>query len=145
MKNLAGNNPQVVDAQCRQELTEAGIPIRSPWPEFLRSKGEVPSNIVGYLGSGPDGNKECQGGWTLTRAWYYWVATWEPPATVTLTMERAIKLHEKYGDVVRVDGHCGCPSPDEWWPKNGTPNCYHIDTQEGLNAFAVAIKESYHV
>jgi len=140
MKNLAGEEPEIVDVECTNELIEAGIPIRDPWPECLRSKGEVRSNIVGYLGSGPDGTKECQGGWTLTRAWYYWVATWKAPARVSLTMEQAIKLHETHGTVVRVAGHCGCPAPDEWWPEGGTPNCYHIDTQEGLNAFAEAIR-----
>jgi hypothetical protein len=132
MINLAGRDPETVDATCTSELMLANIPLMEDRPEILRSKGEVPSNVVGILG-----------GWTFERAWYYWIARWEPPAAVTLTMKQAIRLHQKHGADIRVDGHCGCPEPNEWWPENGTPNLYHIDTQEGLIAFAKTIGLEY--
>lgn len=48
-------------------------------------------------------------------------------------------LHEKFGQEVRVDGHCGCPSP---WEQFGGLACgrYHVDTQRGLIAIANTIQ-----
>jgi hypothetical protein len=129
MKNLAGEDPRIADAVCESELREADIML-TPLPEFMRkSQGEVRTIMWG-----------TSSGWTFRRAWYYWVAEWKPPAPVSLPMNKAVELHEEYGTVVRVDGHCGCPAPDIHWGDTGTPHLYHIDTQEGLNAFVEKIK-----
>lgn len=55
----------------------------------------------------------------------------------------ADELHEKYGEVVRVAGHCGCPAPREWHkdPWYIGVSSYHIDTQEGLKVLADMIKK----
>lgn len=129
MENLARRDktPEVIEeitAKCEDELTAAGIPIYTM--KFLAEQGEVPSASRGQLSM-----------WGFKRAWYYWVATGPglPPAV-------ADALHEAHGRVVRVDGHCGCPSPREWFKGFGV-GCYHVDTQEGLNALAAAIKSVY--
>ena len=125
MKNYAGRKdlPQL-DEDCRLELEEAGIP--SVLYDALRSEGEVPSATIGNLH-----------GWTFHRAWYYWVAKGPgiPP-------EPAMRLHESHGKEVRVEGHCGCPSPLEW-NKGFATGSYHVDTQEGLKALADCIKSVY--
>lgn len=121
MKNYAGKTN--CDAELEAELTEAGIPVFR-LPESLRdTMGEVQSIVVGDL---------C--GWEFKRAWYYWVAKGPgiPP-------EDAEALHATHGQDVRVAGHCGCPSPLEWYEGFAVP-LYHIDTQEGLNALANTIK-----
>ena len=124
MKNLAGN-PEC-DITIREELTEAGIPFyeyNSP-----DKKMEVPSAIVGLMP-----------GWTLKRAWYYWVVNAEDG--VGLPFDIAEELHTNHGQECRVAGHCGCPAPREWYKQPwqlGVPS-YHIDTQEALNAFAKAV------
>lgn len=92
--------------------------------EFLRDKsGEVKTTIKGFLY-----------GWEFERAWYYWCAKGPgiPP-------DAAMRLHEKFGNDVRVAGHCGCPSPLEWYKGMAVPD-YHIDTQMGLNALAALIR-----
>lgn len=43
----------------------------------------------------------------------------------------------KYGNSIRVGGHCGCPSPKDY----NVTYCYHIDSQEGLNEFARVLKD----
>jgi hypothetical protein len=114
-----------VDAQVLAELNEAGIQVEGPC-ESIRSHREVPSAYLGSL---------CL--WGFRRAWYYWVATGPgiPP-------ERAEMLHRAYGKECRVDGQCGCPSPLEH--NHGfAVGQYHIDTQEGLNAFATMLKGIY--
>ncbi len=121
MKNLAG------DANCNadieRELLEAGIKVVPETPE--RGRSEVPWRIVGTLR-----------GWRFVRAWYYWmVSTKYNP----LPMAVAEELHQKLGEEIRVDGHCACPSPSEWWGERPADH-YHIDSQEGLNAFAEALK-----
>lgn len=118
MQNLAG--VERCDDDVIKELTEAGINYRSY--KFLKEKGEVPTTIVGMLGQ-----------WTFERAWYYWIAKGPgiPP-------DIAEELHKTHGKDVRVDGHCGCPSPKEWFKGFGVGS-YHVDTQEGLNALAAVI------
>lgn len=86
--------------------------------------GEVPTKILGSLGP-----------WSFKRAWYYWVA--EGPG---IPLEEAEELHKNFGQEVRVAGHCGCPSPREWY-KGFCPTLYHIDSQKGLNALAKVIKD----
>jgi len=124
VKNLAG------DANCDidivKELELAGI----PYHRFgTKMGGEVPSHIVGFLN-----------GWKFERAWYYWVAKGDDNL---LLFEHAEPLHEKFGSEVRVSGHCGCPSPKKWFdkPYHIGVSFYHIDSQDGLNALAAAIKD----
>ena len=114
-------NPQldpVVHQTAIEELTEAGIKVNE-LPVFLRNCGEVPTSAIGTLA-----------GWSFKRAWYYWVASGPgiPP-------EKAEEFHQKWGKEVRVEGHCGCPSPLDYC-EGFAVGSYHIDTQRGLNAFA---------
>lgn len=104
------------------ELRAAGIhPSRFPL-----SNGEVPARVIGSLSM-----------WTFQRRWYYWSA--EGPG---LPVDVAERLHEAHGQQVRVDGHCGCPSPREWFKGFGVGS-YHIDSPEGLKALAEAILSVY--
>ena len=119
MKNYAG--VENVDDALRTELDLAGINIFE-YP-FVLTGNEVQTKIIGSLHK-----------WTFTRYWRYWVATGPgiPP-------EYANNLHERFGDTVRVDGHCGCPSPDEWFQGFAVGH-YHVDSQDGLRALADTIK-----
>lgn len=126
--NLARHEPlkAIVDevtAICAAELQAAGIKVIN-WPGTVR--GEVPSKVVGGLS-----------GWHFERRWYYWSASGPgiPP-------DIAERLHATHGKEVRVDGHCGCPSPLEW-RKGFAIGYYHIDTQEGLNALADTLRSIY--
>lgn len=106
MKNLAGETK--ADLHILKELSEAGIEIA----EGPRAKGEVPYTLTGKLGD-----------WGFTRAWYYWVAS--ASEGKGLPVDIATKLHNKkylkagevepskYGQVVRVAGDCGCPTPNK--------------------------------
>lgn len=126
MKNAAGD--QDCNKYLRQELIQAGIKV-VPYDNPGR---EVPATIKGQLGS-----------WTFERAWYYWVARGNH-----IPFEVADKLHNLHGKDVRVAGHAGAPSPREWYDgvckEPGVPN-YHVDTQEGLAALAIAICESEQI
>lgn len=123
MKNLAGD-PNC-NADIERELREAGITVVSETPD---GRSEVPWKLVGTLR-----------GWRFERAWYYYRArSFANP----LPMEAAEALHEKHGQEVRVEGHCACPSPREWWGENGRATSYHVDTQEGLKALADTIREN---
>lgn len=116
---------RLVDETVHAELTAAGIKAEGPH-EFLRDNREVPAAYMGSL---------CL--WGFRRAWYYWVAT--GPG---VPADRAEEFHKTWGTQCRVDGHCGCPSPLE--SKHGFAiGMYHIDTQEGLNAFAELLKSIY--
>lgn len=108
---------------CERELWAAGINVSRFG--FLE-KGEVPSKSRGYLPF-----------WSFKRRWYYWVAEGNG-----IPVELAERLHERFGREVRVAGHCGCPSPREWF-KGFPVNSYHIDTPEGLRALADAIRSIY--
>lgn len=114
-----------VDEQVLKELGAAGIKAEHmPWMRGANS--EVPSSYVGA---------HCC--WIFRRAWYYWIATGPgvPP-------DRAEEFHKTWGSQVRVDGHAGGVSPLKWY--NGfAVGSYHIDTQEGLNAFAQLLKSIY--
>jgi hypothetical protein len=57
-------------------------------------------------------------------------------------VEAAERLHATHGTQVRVDGHCGCPSPREWFKGFGVGH-YHVDTPAGLKALADAIRSVY--
>lgn len=120
MKNLAGKEHSHADLLAELEAAKLeAIPNDDPTdhPEVYRYfRGEIH-------------------GWTFQRSWYYWSAGGPP-----LPFKYAMPLHELIGDEVRVDGHCGCPSPVEWYGKTGKGvTAYHIDTQEGLNILVATI------
>lgn len=120
--NRAGDHADTDDVLAA-ELAAAGITVEKH--EFLRRRNrEVKTAVIGSLH-----------GWSFERAWYYWVAT--GPG---IELEAAEKLHAAHGRSVRVDGHCGCPSPGEWF-KGLACGSYHVDDQEGLNALADTIRE----
>ena len=128
MFNLAGrieNNPYI-----NLELSLAGIHILKG-----KSKGEVQYNFEGYIGSA------CE--FKFHRAWAYWIVDGFVPLYIA---------NELYADpvgekVVRVQGHCGCPPPEQWAktiPEHGEElfvTCYHIDSWQGLKLFADKIKK----
>lgn len=120
-KNYAG--VEGCDDALIEELELAGIDFfRLP----VKMSTEVPTCIMG----------EIEGtGWCFERAWTYWMA--KGPG---IPLEDAMILHKNYGDVVRVAGHCGCPSPLEWYKGFGCGS-YHIDTIRGLKALADTIKK----
>ena len=92
--------------------------------EILRNRNsEVKTSVIGELH-----------GWGFERAWYYWICS--GPGIECAIAE---KLHASHGQSVRVDGHCGCPSPRIWF---GGLACgrYHVDDSEGLKALADVIK-----
>ena len=122
MKNYAG--VQGCDDAIEKELVDAGIDVYKS--EMFRKKGEVPTSVIGTLDPS---------GWGFERAWTYWVA--DGPG---IPPEIAEELHKTHGQVVRVSGHCGCPSPLEWYKGFAVGN-YHIDTQEGLKVLADVIKK----
>lgn len=127
MQNLAKSNPSPNDidevtAVCRAELEAAGI--KSVEMDLFARDREVPSRAIGELET-----------WGFRRAWYYWVA--EGPG---IPPDIAEELHAQHGKDVRVDGHCACPSPREWF-KGFAVGRYHVDTQEGLNALAATIRK----
>ena len=109
------------DERLSDELTAAGISVVDL---YARWSGEVRAKVVGRLGP-----------WHFNRAWYYWRASGPgiPP-------EDAAALHEAHGTAVRVDGHCGCPTPKEWFGGFGVGD-YHVDTPAGLAALARTISE----
>ena len=121
-RNLAGQAPEHTDIECVSELQLANIEV-ARLPEVLRSRHEVRTVIVGQIGP-----------WGFDRAWRYWIA--KGPGIPPLIAEA---LHTLHGTEVRVDGHCGCPSPGAWF-KGFAVGLYHVDTQEGLNALANVIR-----
>lgn len=123
--NVAGlgkTEPQQVDAILSGELTAAGIEVKAL--ESLRDiSGEPHTAVIGSLY-----------GWAFQRAWYYWAARGPgiPP-------EDAMALHGEHGTSVRVEGHCGCPSPLEYL-HGFAVGSYHVDNAEGLAALAETIR-----
>lgn len=119
--NYAGKHD--VDELIAKELEAAQIEVIH-MPQYYRERHpEMRTVIIGGLY-----------GWTFKRQWYYWDA--EGPGIEFLAAE---ELHQQFGSEVRVDGHCMCPSPGEWF--NGLAcGHYHVDTQRGLNALADTIR-----
>lgn len=129
--NKAGDHLDTDDI-LRAELKAAGIQTLQEAdgqpPEYLadfirEGSGEVKTSVIG-----------CLYGWTFKRAWYYWMCS--GPG---IDVESAEALHAAYGQDVRVEGHCGCPSPRKRFKGLGCGS-YHVDTQEGLKALADTIK-----
>lgn len=130
--NKAGDHADSDDI-LRAELKAAGIPTlqeaAGQQPGYLaamlrRNSGEVKTSVIGVLH-----------GWEFKRAWYYWMA--KGPG---VEVEAAERLHAAHGRSVRVDGHCGCPSPREWF-KGLACGHYHVDDAAGLKALADTIRE----
>lgn len=82
-------------------------------------------------------------GWKFSRAWYYWIAEVQyENAEYGIPVGLAEDFHSVYGKEVRVAGHCGCPSPKEWY--KGKPCiCYHVDTPRGFEALVQLLKRRY--
>lgn len=114
-----------VDRFVSSELSIAGIERHGIF-EIHTSNGEVPTKYFGSL---------CR--WSFRRAWYYWIA--EGPG---IPPDIAEVFNQTWGQQCRVDGHCGCPSPREWF-HGFSVGRYHIDTQRGLNAFADLLRSIY--
>lgn len=94
MQNLAGKEISFNNDQLSMELEGAGITAISG----KVTTGEVKSNITGLLG-----------GITFERAWYYWcVYCWIPYSVALKIYDDPIGKKD-----VRIDGHCGCLSPDK--------------------------------
>jgi len=93
MRNLAGDPD--CDREIERELTRCRIPV----VRGERSAGEVSASITGKLGP-----------FTFRRAWYYWVVNGPMPIETARTL-----YADPLGKAdVRVGGHCGCPSPDDY-------------------------------
>lgn len=116
--NYAGKKN--IDEAISEELRSAGIEVSRFSVDMKR---EVQTRVFGYLH-----------GWYFQRAWSYWVA--EGPGIEVGTAEI---LHQSFGREVRVAGHCGCPSPREWF-KGLACGSYHVDTPRGLKALADTIR-----
>lgn len=121
MINLAGTGN---DEQAKKELEEAGLKATMQFEGYEKTN-ECKLRVTGSLDS-----------WRFTRSWYYWVA--KGPG---INIEQAVQLNEKYGTVVRADGYAG--GIQDLWDhfKGFAVGTYHIDTQEGLNAFAALLKK----
>ena len=132
MGNHAGRDE--CDVYIKLELQLAGIDIVEK-----SGKGEVPYNFEGQLGK-----------FSFRRAWTYWVVN----GPVPLDMANEMFQTEEGKKYVRVQGDCGCPSPEEWakeravarkikWSNypNKFVDCYHIDTWKGLKLFADTVRE----
>lgn len=133
MKNLAGVPADISDPIILAELTKAGIQYFKLSPD---KHGELNTSYRVCFIEGT--------GWIFSRAWRYWVAHWEPPHR-PITMEQAKELHASHGQDVRSGGHCGAPAPEEQFGADGIPYLYHVDTQEGLNAFVKVIRKNSHI
>ena len=121
MINYAGYNDK--DTEIANELKEAGI-TAAYLPEAERkNQGEVQTVTYGFLY-----------GWTFRRAWYYWVATAKDGSAIPY--EIAIRINDKIGRELRVDGYSGGKIPDRYGVGS-----YHIDSQEALNVLADTIKK----
>lgn len=119
--NMAGKKD--TDDVLAAELEAAGIKVTKH--EFLRDRDrEVKTAVMGTLGK-----------WVFERAWYYWVC--KGPGIEVGAAER---LHKAHGQEVRVDGHCGCPSPREMFHGLACGH-YHVDTPAGLKALADTIMD----
>ena len=121
MKNAAGDKKSYL--YIPQELEEAGITVEEH-SEQVRHP-EVITRFTGKV-------EVPRGFWEFERQWYYWAAA---GAECPLPFRYATPLFNLAGQDVRTAGHCGCPSPEEWYGNQHIDGAtsYHIDTQAGLN------------
>lgn len=128
--NLARRKPfedsdvAFVTSTCEQELVAAGCDVSMLPVDAQHS--EVPNMALGVFGM-----------WVFQRRWYYWTA--KGPG---IPVEVAERLHSSHGRQVRVDGHCMCPSPQEWFKGFGVGS-YHVDSPAGLKALVDALRSVY--
>jgi hypothetical protein len=128
-----------VDDAITAELTAAGLPMGTldrgegivAMPESFRGCGngyykEAPTNIYGFWHH-----------WKFERAWYYYRASGRG-----IPSDIAEEFHKTWGRQVRVNGHCGCPSPLEQ-NEGFAIDFYHIDTPEGMAAFVKFLNSIY--
>lgn len=159
MKNLAG--VKGCDEFIRDELAEAGIAALL-LPGEDKSKHEVPWQVIGLLGGRTYLNELAKypensiirahqrvefidadiASFKFIRCWYYWSVTGYVPMDVAMEM-----YNDPIGrTAIRVEGHCGCPSPEDYTsqPLVAGKQCirsYHIDSQEGLNLFVETLRK----
>lgn len=116
-----------LDRTIIEELVEAGIKYEVySWIDRSSRKTEVPTTVLSGVCS-----------WNFERAWKYWICSGPgiPP-------DKAEEFDKKWGNVCRVGGYGGGISPLKWYKGFGVP-LYHVDTQEGLNAFVELLKSIY--
>lgn len=116
------DHPDVDDA-VERELAKAGIGYIE---RTLNPRDEVPTTV----------QRAYAHGWWFERAWYYWRAH-AASHEARIPLDAAESFHRQWGREVRSEGHCGCPSPRDY-PGHDVGS-YHIDTQEGLNAFVALL------
>jgi len=159
MKNLSGASN--ADKYIEEELFLAEIPaIRGQ-----KTNNEVPYTLIGQIGD-----------WKFERNLNYWKAYTEEGKGFPLAI--AIGLRYKkypiigenqpkmYGEVIRINGNCDCPDPQDWEKvlqdmlqghnqklrelKEIKPeqwelkfDLYHLDNQIALNQFSKTANEFY--
>lgn len=124
MQNLAGN-PEA-DEYIKRELTRCGITI----VDNMKENSEVPYTVIGKLGK-----------FEFRRAWYYWVVDGRVPIDIAMAL-----WYNPVGQTdIRVDGHCGCPSPKEfgtrWFDKDGQ-QILHLKEKAEFEKYAALDSES---
>ena len=121
MKNLANESTENCDIAIKTELEAAGIRV----VKVPRERSEVPYTLIGKIGA-----------WTLRRAWVYWIASVDRGEGIP--KREAEELNRRFRDVVRIMGSAG---GDDVYKhlERGHINHYSIDTQPGLNAFAMLV------
>lgn len=120
MQNLAGVHSHT-HKTIIQELTEARITVVE---HLTLRKSEVKTFLTGQL-TNADNTAVVL---TCTREWYYWVVRCDVP----LSVAQELYATEVGKRDIRVNGHAGCPPPDQWaFPKYETVKAYcqahHID------------------
>lgn len=119
--NYAGRSD--VDRALMAELQAAGIEAQDNGRAAKQMcRREVQTGVVGLLHA-----------WVFERGHTFWAA--RGPGLQPLY---ATPLHAAHGAAVRVDGHCGAPSPLEWG-RGFAVGLYHVDTTEGLQALVEAL------
>jgi len=159
-KNLAGKS---CDEEVIEELTHAGIiPV---FPVTIKCS-EVKTSVAGVLGCwyDPEEVKTSVNRYKILketnflnlakdlfrykfiRAWTYWICS--GPVPLVVAKELYSNIIGKYS--IRVDGHCGCPPPEDPWLKpydgpygedGSAVYSYHIDSVEGLKLFVDTLKK----
>ena len=119
MKNLAGDKD--CDAEIITELSTAGIFLK----QIKSENREVPASVDGIFG-----------GWEFKRACCYWIA--KAPYGSGISIAAVRMFNNIWRDVVRVNGRAGGIATEEL--HTPTIHTYHIDTQEGLNAFVCLLR-----